>query len=608
MTNAEVLPSSPAAKSNILVKNTDDAIARVHELRRINESHTNVRPVIRAILNGGAEAVKVLVADSQMDHVPGANLIHSAIERVAQKLIDVPGVRVTAPQGNDSSRSRTRAEKRERIVEGYDHASNMRLQIPQVARWLPGYGFCAWTISSSLTDDKQPYPAASLRDPYGTLPGPWTVHQQPSDVAFVRRMPESALRAMYPSLTSADMRAKGRYVSVGGALMLDNSDGRGWEGASDGSLRVIEYRNADGTYLILEDSQLVLDFEPTPEGVGTPFVIAKRFSFDKLMGQFDHVIGLQQMMTRMNVLAFLAVQDEVFAPTNITGNIMSGTYKQGRSSVNIFEPGSRVDRPTTNSTFQSFGLINELNGQLRTTGAYPAADDGKSPTSFATGKGVQELGAGSDNVVREYQLVIQHALETLDRKRLAWDEGSWPDKKRALPGHHKGTPFTETYTPSKDIAHDFATRRQYGMLAGLDSSGRLVGLLQLMQADLIDNVSAMENISGIDDVQQVLDRLSRQKSAEMLEQAMMASISGQEMDPRVLRILIDTMEPGPRRDKYEEVFFPEPQEDGAPTDPLTGGPAQAQPLEPSGDDVLTIMSRVMASGQTSAGAQTVQTT
>jgi hypothetical protein len=606
--NAEVQPTSPAAENNMIVRTTEDALARVHELRRMNEAHTSVRPIIRAILNGGADAVKHLVADSQMEHVPGANLIHSAIERVAQKLIDIPGVRVNAPQGNDSSRSRKRAEKRERIVEAYDHASNMRLQIPQVARWLPGYGFAVWTISSSLTDDGQPYPAASLRDPYGALPGPWTVHQQPSDIAFVRRIPEATLRRMYPTLKSSDMRPKNRTRTSGGAIVLDHTDGRGWAGGNDdGSLKVVEYRNSEGTFLILEDSQILLDFEPVPAGVGSPFVVAKRFAFDKLIGQFDHVIGLQQMMTRMNVLAFLAVQDEVFAPTNVTGNLMSGTYKQGRNSVNILEPGSRVERPTTNSSYQSFGQIDRLVDQLRITGAYPGTDDGKSPNSFVTGKGLTELSSGSDNVVREYQLVIQHALETLDRKRLAWDEGAWPDKKRPMAGEHRGSPFTEMYTPSKDIAGDFATRRQYGMLAGLDSSGRLVGLLQMMQGGLIDNVSAMENISGIDNVQQVLDRLSRQKSSEMLEQAMMASISGQQMDPRVLRILIDTMEPGPLRDKYEKVFFPEPQEDGTATDPLTGGPAPAEPLAEAGDDVQTIMSRVMASGETSAGAQVVQT-
>jgi len=45
-------------------------------------------------------------------------------------------------------RSKVRAEKLERIVTNYDEKQNLTLQLAQASRWLPGYGYCAWVITT----------------------------------------------------------------------------------------------------------------------------------------------------------------------------------------------------------------------------------------------------------------------------------------------------------------------------------------------------------------------------------------------------------------------------------------------------------------------------
>lgn len=595
-----------------LPSTVDDILSRVDELRDLNEPHVRMRRVTRAIMNGGADAVAALVADSEMEHLPAANLLHSGMERMAQKMSRPPQVRVDAPATTDSARARDRAEKRERIVDAYDRASHLEMQMPQAARWILGYGFVPWVVQVGETPDRQPFPDLQLRDPYGCLPGPWNIQQQPDDIAFVRRVPEYRLRRVYPNLPAIRRPA---YSTSAAGLVNPTATGE-WEvqsGQAQSTLNVVEYRNGHGTFIILEDARLLLDFIPVPEGVGAPFVVAKRFSFDRLMGHYEHVIGLQQMITRMNVLAFLSMMDSVFAETNVYGELTDDSYDRGRGAVNMFSPGTKVERPTDGNIQQHHQTQDRLERQLRLTGAYPVTDDAQSPNSFVTGRGLQELTQGADNVVNEYQTVFRHALELADTKRLCWDHKEFGHVERALPGYHKGAPYIEKYQPDRHIDGDYLTRRMYGLMSGLDSSQKLVGLLQISQAGWLDDISAMEQVDGIDNIQQVRERLDRQRADAILEQAMLALAQGQPPNEQLMRVLIDSLEPGPRRERYEKVFFPEPVPAGAGAPGAEGavGPdgqllQSAQPLAQAGETPQAIISRLFATGGAEATARSIQ--
>ena len=63
------------------------------------------------------------------------------------------------------------AEKLERIVHSYDEAQKLDLQLPQVGRWLPGYGFAVWVLKEKRDANGVPYPYAEIKDPYICYPG-----------------------------------------------------------------------------------------------------------------------------------------------------------------------------------------------------------------------------------------------------------------------------------------------------------------------------------------------------------------------------------------------------------------------------------------------------
>src|SRR5690606_22934503 len=135
-------------------------------------------------------------------------------------------------------------------------------------------------------------------------------------------------------------------------------------------------------------------------------------------------------------------------------------------AVNELDQNTQVTRPVSQMPFQAFQAVDRIERQLRTTARYPVTDDGQSPNSFVTGAGLEELGSTMSLEVREYQMVIRRAIESLDAKRLEWIDRSYPERKRNLVGERKGHAYAKTYTPKVTIAGNYRTRRKYGFMAG----------------------------------------------------------------------------------------------------------------------------------------------
>ena len=164
---------------------------------------------IKAILNGGPDGIKALLGNTMettdADLLPAPNMLQSGIDRLAQKISGIPQVRVDVPNENDSTRSKMMADKLERIVTNYDEKQNLNLQLAQAARWLPGYGFVAWVISTKIDKNGFAYPSAELRDPYDTFPGNFGPDQQPREMAVVRRIPRYKLAQIYPEFAEQSL-------------------------------------------------------------------------------------------------------------------------------------------------------------------------------------------------------------------------------------------------------------------------------------------------------------------------------------------------------------------------------------------------------------------
>jgi len=489
---------------------------------------------IKAILNGGADGIKALLGNtmetSDADLLPAPNMLQSGIDRLAQKVAGIPQVRVDVPNDNDSTRSKQRAEKLERIVTNYDDKQNLMSQLQQAARWLPGYGYCAWVITTKRDTNGFVYPSAELRDPYDTFPGNFGPDQQPREMAVIRRIPRYKLAQIYPEFAEQILKQdddEGDELNGDLAapfMSYENNREQNWEDNTYSGVRIIEYYDMGGTYVVFPERNMILDFIPnvltTP-----PFVFMKRTSFDQLKGQYDHVIGLMAMMAKINIMSAIAMEDSVFTETNISGEIESGQYRKGRFAVNYLAPGTQVSKPMNNMPYQLFQQIDRLERQLRMVGGYPVTDDSQSPNSFVTGAGLSELNSTMSLMISEYRDIIKHAITQMDSKRLEMDvilSYSQGISKKPMAGYLNGSAFAENYKPLADIGGDFKTRRIYGVMAGFDEPQKIVTGLQLLQAGVIDVETLQDNIDGLENIAKVQERIRKSKAEQVLFDSILA--------------------------------------------------------------------------------------
>ncbi len=506
----------------------DNIIDRVVDLKSLHDKALPDRDKFRKIINGGVDGIRELLgpnaAQSGAD-LPAPNLLLSALDRVAQKIGRVPNLEVPLSVNKDSIRAKDRRDKLERIVHAYDEHQNLTMQLPQVGRWLPGYGFVVWTIETKHDSNGYPYPCATLRDPYDCYPGYYGTAQQPEELAVIRRIPEPDLVKMYPELKSyfntKNKRKAPGGVTVAGNLSMGAGNEERWESSRGGEV-LVEYMNDLGTHVVHVASKKIVDFVPNPLKSGPSFVVAKRFSFDALQGQFDQVIGLMSAMAKINIMSVIAMEDAVFTETNIVGELESGKYRKGRHSINYLSPGTQVVKPVTNLPYQLFDQVSRLERHLRVVAGYPVQDDAISPNSFVTGRGLEELQSGVGAMTKEYHTILANALQHVDSKRLEYDEIVHGNIKRSISGVYRGSVFEENYTPDRDINGAYKTVRKYGAMASFDEPQKIVTGLQLLQAGIIDKQTMQEEMDGLDNLQMVNDRITKEKAERVLFESLLA--------------------------------------------------------------------------------------
>tara|TARA_R100000231_G_scaffold41074_1_gene35843 strand:+ start:1009 stop:2760 length:1752 start_codon:yes stop_codon:yes gene_type:complete len=541
----------------------NDIVDRAVTLRNMHKNALVDRARFRSIMNGGADGIRALLGTSleMMDEslLPAPNLLMSGLDRLAQKLGRVPNLRVDLTNPRDSERSKRKKEKLERIITSFDSMQNLKGQLPQVARWLPGYGFAVFIITTKQDADGNTYPCAELRDPYDCYPGYYGANQMPEELVTVRKVPVNELVTLYPELKAYydDPEANKSKESIKAYTTYayqDYEDGS-WENSNDSGGNIIEYMNLEGTYIVHIGSGKIVDFVPNPLKSGPAFVVAKRYSFDQLQGQFDQTIGLMAAMAKINIMSVIAMEDAVFTETNVVGEIESGQYRKGRFAVNYLTPGSQVVKPVNNLPYQLFEQVGRIERHLRVVAGYPVQDDAISPNSFVTGRGLEELQSGVSLMVREYQSVLSKALEEVDYKRLELDELLFNKTRKPLSGYIRGAAFSENYTPGTDINKNYKTTRVYGTMAGFDEPQKIITGLQLLQAGIIDRQTMQEEMDGLQDLTKINDRITKERAERVLFESLLAR--SQQGDAQAISAISEIYRNPNKIDDILESFFAE---------------------------------------------------
>tara|TARA_Y100000114_G_scaffold37998_1_gene33595 strand:- start:5328 stop:7055 length:1728 start_codon:yes stop_codon:yes gene_type:complete len=533
----------------------EQILDRAVYLRHMHRDALPDRHRFKSILNGGEKGIAELLGTTRVDsgNLPAPNLMLSALDRLAQKIGKTPSTEVQITNARDSGRNKIKKEKLERIITSYDNMQKLELQLPQVARWLPGYGFAVWVITTKKDTNGNIYPCAELRNPYDCYPGYFGNMQEPQELVIVSNIPLKELVKMYPELKSwYNTQDEDRENNPAGIYGLNDNEGSWANSGEDGDV-IIEYMNPEGTYVVHPASKKIVDFVPNPLKSGPAFVVAKRFSFDKLQGQFDQVIGLMAAMAKINILSVIAMEDAVFTETNIIGEIESGKYRKGRHSINYLAPGSQVVKPITNLPYQLFESVGRLERQLRVVAGYPVQDDAISPNSFVTGRGLEELESGVGQMVSEYHTILEYALQEVDAKRLELDEILLGNKRKPMTGTYKGASFAEFYTPDRDIDSNYMTKRKYGAMASFDAPNKIITGLQLLQAGIIDKETMQQEMDGLDNIVQINERITKQKTEEILFQMLLQQ--SQQGDTKAMMAVVEIYNNPKAIGKTLEKFF-----------------------------------------------------
>lgn len=582
---------------------------RISELQNAWEDQRASRTRTRTIMNWGADGVRALIGSTNpdvTDYTPAPALMVSGLARLAQKIGREPTLKVPPVGNKDSTAAEEAAAKRYRIVHHLDRQSRINMQLPQVGRWLPGYGFAVWTLTERVDPyTGHPYVHQQLRDPFDCYPSSWGVDQMPEELAVVRRTTLGKIGSVYPQSKEALLGAHVRSLATAGSVRTYSTDAS-WDSHSGDTVLVVEYHNIDGTWLVCPELGVGLDYMANPIKSAPPFVVAKRFSFDRLLGQYEHMIGLAATMAKLNILTSMFIQDNVMSETNIIGEMLSVEYERGRDAVNVFAPGTRIEKPVNSTNYQVFQMIGTLERQLRIVAGYAPEDDGQTGVSWATGEGFRELRSGITGEVREYQRVIADALERLDCARLEWEEREYGDMRRPMHGYADGAPFSETYRASKDIAGNYRTRRFYGVMAGFDEPQKIVTGLQLLQGEIIDRETLQENLDGLDNLPVINERIRKEKAERVMFDRLlqMASTPGDPRQAQADMALVEIMDTGNMVVALRKFFTPQEPE-MTPDEMALANQAMPGPGPATPDAVATVLSRLEMGGDAAGGIQTV---
>lgn len=407
-------------------------------------------------------------------------------------------------------------------------------------------------------------------------------------------------------------------------------------------IEVVKYVDADQIVMFLpQHGNQIVDQMVNP--LGKIFIsIGKRPGYDdEVRGAFDDAIWVQLAKSRMALLGLEATEKTVRAPLAVPRDVQKMTF--GDDAIIRTDNPDKIKRVGIDVPQAAMQEAQLLEAELRTGTRTPEARSGNMDASIITGKGVQALMGGFNTVITTGQTVLGEALRIAINLAFEMDEKLWPSEKRTIRGTVQGSPFEETYIPSKDINGDYTVDVTYGFAAGQDPARAIVGLLQLRGDQLISRDFFQRQLPMNIDVVQMQQQIDNEQFTDALKQGVMGYMSAipqmalqsqGQFDPvpelQKVAKLIELREKGRAvHDAVLEVFKPKPQPgqtqaqnplEAAMTGSQPGGGqgglgalsgaaganmagVTPQPGESPGRDLMSLLSGLNSKGQATMAAQ-----
>ena len=579
-------------------------ISRVMALRYRSTSRDMRNGDVQMVRQGKISQVYPNFFPDGIDQNVVANFIDVVARDFAEVFAPLPAVNCSAVN-QTSDRARKFADTRTRIASNYFAHSQMDVQMFNGADMYITYGFLPFIIE---LDEEAKLPRIRLENPVGAYP---EFDRYGRCIAFVKRysMTLSELVAQFPDYERQILGPDGYKQDL------------------NGMIEMIRYYDKDQSMMYLPSrTNFVLSQVPNPMGK-MMVIVAKRPSVDgELRGQFDDVLGIQLLRNRFALLAMEAAEKSVQSPIVLPNDVQE-LQLGGDAVIRTANPQGvrRVELSLPQGAFNESQLLNE---ELRVGARYPESRTGNVNASVVTGEGVNALLGAFDTQVKSAQTIFAAALRDVLSLCFEVDEKLF-DESKTIRGIDSGSPYSVTYTPSKDIKGDYSADVRYGMLAGLNPAQGLVFMLQALGGKLISKDLAMRELPFGVNVTLEQERIE----TEDLRTALMGSLAAmtqaipqmitQGQDPtdlvKKIAAVIQARQKGIQiEDAIEEIFAPEnppagaeqqveqPSVPSAPGAPAEGTPPGAAPQGPP--DLQTLLSGLTAGGQPTGSVNTKQVT
>lgn len=489
-----------------------------------------------------------------------ANLLNVGLDQMAERVASTMPNVYCPPEKPGQDKSEEFARIRRQAILGWWDQNKMRLKMRQRARYLLGYGSAPVVITPN---SKWQMPEWHVRDPLSCLPAPASDPNDltPEDVIFTYTRSWGWLwshEQWRPELVRLQRPDRVRHDSAFTvleyhdsemsftAVLADNSPMRSTKLYQDSAHGTAAYPNPGGLSggwsatdaglltpthsvrgYIGTAKAVVLEEGPNKTGMCN-VVIPGRINLDRRMGQFDGVLGMLMMQSRLMALELHAVERGIFPDTYLVGRansaipkFLAGPYDGRTGKVNIVQDGDPLQL-ATNPGFQTLPAIDRLERNARISSGTPAEFGGESGTNIRTGKrGDAVLSAVVDFPQQEAQEILAEALREENVRAIACDKAYFGDSPKSFYSNWAGARGQVDYTPNKHFTSHHNTV-VYSM-PGADANGTVIGLAQRVGAELLSVKSAMELDPMVEDAA----KEHAQRVSEQIEAAVLAGFQQQ---------------------------------------------------------------------------------
>lgn len=523
---------------------------------------------VSAARRGDVEAVMPGVFPANWPKPVVSNIIDVTARDLAEMLARLPAVDCTSSQ-TTTDRSRKFASKRTKIALHYMEHSRFKLQMYSGCDWFWSYG--AMPVICEPDFDKKtirmrvdnPLSAFWATDFYGEVKvyaKSWT----DTGVNLAAKFPEFKEHILQP-----------RRDAMG--VIRDNANS---------PFEVVQMYKGNKVCLFLpevpgmddgNDSCLVLS-EYTHRLDRPPVVVAERPKWDaENRGQFDDVLWVWLARARMGVYGLEAADKAIRAPLAVPDDVDQITF--GADAVIRTNEPDKVRRVGIELPNSAMIETQALDQEIADGARVPEARRGNVNASVITGRGVEALTSVFETQLATAQDIVGDTIRRLLNMCFEMDEKYWGDVTKTVTGTANGAPFTEKYTPSKDIKGDYTATVTYGMTAGMDPNRAMVFLLQARADALIDRDTVQRMLPFEVDVEQLQRRVDIEQIEDALKQGLYALLAaapsmppGQGVDPVTALTqaaeVIKARERGvPIHTAILDAFKPD-EEAAAPADPM----------------------------------------